>query len=444
MTRPARYGGSGYAGETPAGTDDSGYAGGAPAGSGYAGFTILELLVAMAIFALLGTAVVTLLGQGMTVFVSGTADTSMQDRLQSALPTFRDDLSNAFVPDSLGVPPVVVPDTPGGAGPSPAGGGAAPLARPSTVRFRSGWFKPTDFPPDRGIWAYYVAFVRTNAREAEDPMLREAGTAGASGVALSAYDPAAVDSGVTGNLLAAGGLMEVAYVAIPEDIDRPGILTLFRLFRAPVGGSKTLLDPANIDSLKEIREAGRPRIEGVLHFMIRFRNVFATSWDVVTKGRIQDGEPYAGEVWDSTRGEDKEFALYRDATSLGEPYDDVYPARARIALTLATPGAFGFGKGDTTLAATLGTEETRVRLVDPAFLLEPGPADRWIKVGTEWMLAFTEQRFEDLRQGTAVVARGKGRKSIPREHKADEPIYYGAAISTDVPMVFKDLYVRRR
>ncbi len=415
-----------------------------PGRPGARGFTILELLVAMAIFALLGTAVVTLLGQGMSVFTSGTADTSMQDRLQSALPTFRDDLTNAFVPDSLGVPPLAVPDAVGGAGPGPAGGGTSAASRAPAVRFRSGWFKPTDVPPDRGIWAYYVAFVRTNAREAEDPMLREAGTAGTSGVPLTTYDPASLDSGVTGNLLAPGGLLEVAYVAIPEDLDRPGILTVYRLFRAPVGGPKTLLDPANIDSLKEIREAGRPRIEGVLHFMIRFRNAFATTWDVPTKGRIQDGEPYAGEVWDSTRGADKEFALHRDATSFEETYDDVYPARARIELTLAVPGAFGFGRGETTLATALGVEETRVRLADPAVLLEPGPADRWIKVGTEWMLASTEQRFDDLKAGVAVVVRGKGRKALPREHPADEPIYYGASIATDVPMVFKDVYVRRR
>jgi prepilin-type N-terminal cleavage/methylation domain-containing protein len=404
------------------------------------GFTLLELLVAMAMFAVLGTAIVALLAQGLNVFSEGTSATSMQDRLQAVLPILRDDLSAMQPPESAGVPPpIVVVDS---SGRRPDVG--AP-AEPPANRLRSGWVKLVDASQDTPP-AYYVALTRTNGRESEDPQLREAGTtARASETDMKAYEPATVDSGVVGNMLAPGGLLEVVWIAIPDDPEAKGVLTLYRLFRAPPGGPKSIVEPKAFDSIAKVHALGRAIQEGVLDFRVTFRNVFATTWDDgrVRTGRIADGDPYVGAVWDSTRALDDQCPLFRSKDSVGDVRDDVFPSMARLELTLVPPGPFGFGRGETTLLEpVVSPEETRVRLDSFTRLVGPGASERWFKVGTEWMGTSYDQI--DLAERRAVVRRGQ-RGTPAREHSENEPVYVGTAVSTDVTIpVFKDKYVRRR
>jgi prepilin-type N-terminal cleavage/methylation domain-containing protein len=418
-----------------------------------AGFTLLELLVAMALFAILGVAVVALLGQGMAIFSEGTADTTMQDRLQSVLPLLRADLAS-MVPAET--PEVLPPPISEEARAQATSGQQPPPPEPPAVRLRSGWLRlqdlPTEWPP-----VFFVAFVRANARESEDPILREAGTASvAPGTPVRSYDPAAVDSGQRGNLLAPGGLLEVVWIAVPEDPspDRrtgaptpdatwsPGVLTLYRLFRAPVGGERTLLDPAHFDSLAEIRAAGRPIHDGVLHFGVTFRNVFARTFtDGAGTGRAADGEPYAGSVWDSTRALDKQFPLHRGAESLSDVRDDVFPAAARVEVTLGIEGPYGFGRGETLLVLGVAPDEKRLVLesVDPLYVA--GPSERFLKVSGEWMAT----TLEAIETGERRVAVQRGRRGTPAvDHPAGAPVYVGRTVSTDVPLVFKDRYARAR
>ena len=423
------------------------------ASRGTRGFTLLELLVAMSLFAVLGIAVVSLLGQGLAIFSEGTAATTMQDRLQAVLPLLRSDLAAiqpVLVPEVPPPPAIENPDGP----PSPTT--AVPVAAGPSVQLQSGWIRladvPTDWPKVR-----YVALVRTNARESEDPILRLAGTAGsASGVPLKSYDPSSVDSGTTGNLLAAGGLMEVVWIAVPEDPDpshrqgpagadsswNRGILTLYRLFRAPIGGEKSLLSTSSFDTLAKIRAAGRPVQEGVLDFSATFRNVFSTSFtDGLGLAKASDGEPYAGPLWDSTRAIDKNFPLYRGADSLSDVRDDVFPAAVRVEVTLAAEGPFGFGRGETLLARSTGPDEKRIYVesVDP--LYRPGPSERFLKVEAEWMSTTLETI--DLGEKRVTVTRGR-RGTTAVEHAAGAPVYVGATVSTDVPLVYKDRYARKR
>jgi prepilin-type N-terminal cleavage/methylation domain-containing protein len=417
------------------------------------GFTLLELLVAMALFAILGVAVVALLGQGMAIFSEGTADTTMQDRLQAVLPLVRNDLA-AMVP--VETPEVLPPPVSEEARAQASAGQTPPPAEPPAVRLRSGWLRLQDLPTD---WApaYYVAFVRANARESEDPLLREAGTITvAPGTPARAYDPAAVDSGQRGNLLAPGGMLEIVWIAVPEDPspDRrtgpvtpdatwnPGVLTLYRLFRAPVGGDKTLLDPSHFDTLAKIRAAGRPIHDGVLHFGVTFHNVFARSFaDGAGGGRAADGEPYSGPVWDSTRALDKQFPLYRGPESLADVRDDVFPSAARIDVTLAIEGPYGFGRGETLLASGVSPDEKRLVLesVDPLYVA--GPSERFLKVQGEWM----STTFEAIETSERRVTVQRGRRGTTAvDHPAGAPVYVGRSVSTDVPLVFKDRYARAR
>lgn len=421
------------------------------------GFTLLELLIAMALFAVLGLAVIALLGQGMTIFSEGTADTRMQDRLQAILPTIRADLA-AVQPAA---PPEVLPPPAPDLDPTASVGVPAPQVPPA-IQFRLGQVKLAEFDDSWGTFAY-VAFARTNAREGEDPLLRQAGSVPVTpGVPARVYDPSAVDtltgSAAVTSLVAPGGLMEVVWIAVPEDPDPArraptaspivvgpewprGMLTLYRLFRAPVGGEKSLLDPRNFDSLAEIRAAGRPMHEGVLHFGVTVRNVFSKGWgDGAGSGRVEDGQAYVGTVWDSTRALDKAFPLHRGAASLADVRDDVFPAWARIELTLGVEGEFGFGRGETVLAEGLSPDDKRVALVSVDPLFAPGLATRWFKVEGEWLA--TSFETIDTNERRAAVARGlRGTKASA--HDAGAPVYVGSSVSTDVPLVFKDRYVPR-
>ena len=400
----------------------------------------------MAMFAVLGIALVTLLTQGMNIFSEGTADTSMQDRLQAILPLLRADLAAIQPVEAAGVPPPVSSlGGPGGPANPSTGGGVDP--EPPANRVRSGLLKLADTPPEVPP-VYFVAFVRTNGLEAEDPQLRLAGTgARTPGLPQVEYTAATVDAAVEGNMRATGGLLEVVLLAVPDDPDRPGMLTLYRLFRAPAGGPKSLLDPANFNSLAKIHAlaAGHSIQEGVLDFHVTFRNAFATSWtDGLSKSatvRVQDGQPYVGSVWDSTRAIDDKFALYRGKDSLAYVRDDVFPSMARFELTLATPSVYGFTRGDTALVGSVTPDEKRIVLEQVGLLLRPGPIDRWLKVDSEWMK--TAYDLVDSAEGRVTVERGQ-RGSPAREHLASAPVYVGASVASDVVLLGKDRYARRR
>jgi prepilin-type N-terminal cleavage/methylation domain-containing protein len=410
--------------------------------AGSRGFTLMELLLAAAVFSLLGVALVTLLAQGMGVFTAGTEDTSVQDRFQALWPLLREDLAAMHPGETTGVPPPLRPregaeaTRPGTPTPS-----AQDPPRPPAVRLRSHRVPLLDSPADRRVSALVAAWVRTNAREGEDPLLRDPG-APARGVALKPYDPAAVDSGERGNLLPTGGLLEVAWVALPAGDDAPGVFTLYRCFRAPVGIPGSLLDVESLDTAAEIRAAGRPVAEGVLHFSITWRNVFAADFDVGPAARLEDGQPYAGLVWDSTRGDErvKEFAAARGKDSFLDERDDVFPAGALVELALAAPAAFGW-RAEATLARPATVEDTRLLLVDVEPLVVPGPPRRHLRIDDEWMAY--ETKNVNLLTREIVVSRGQ-RGTPAAEHREAAPVFLGTSASTEVLLTPRDRYVRRR
>ena len=413
-------------------------------GSAAPGFTILELLVAMAMFSILGIAVVSLLGQGLNLFTAGTADTTMQDRVQAILPVIREDFAAIQPAETPEIPP---PPKPEGVDEVVTPSDTPSMVQGPRIRLNAGAFPLKNLGSDKSVLCTYVAFVRTNAREGEDPLLRTAGqTPSGLGVQLRPYEPTTVESGTLGNLLATGGLQEVAYIAIPDDPDMPGMLTLYRLFRAPVGGAKSLLElaggvPVNFDTVQKVRAAGRPVLEGVLHFGVTFRNLFATSWtDGAGTGKVSDGAPYVGTVWDSTRAIDPKFPLHKGKESLGDLRDDVFPAMARIDLTLAIEGPYGFNRGEALLAAPATVDERRIVLSDVEPLFRPGPIERFLKVDSEWMSVNVSGT--DYAERRVTVGRGM-RMSKPVEHKVDEPVYFGHPVTTDVTLLFKDRYARK-
>jgi hypothetical protein len=155
---------------------------------------------------------------------------------------------------------------------------------------------------------------------------------------------------------------------------------------------------------------------------------------------VGETDGYVGPLWDSTRALDKEFPLFRSPESLGDPSDDVFPAWARLEIALVAPSTFGFGRGETRLAEPLGADERFLRIEDVEPLLGPGPEERYLKVGGEWMRYLTSK--VKPRTGQVPVERGRrGTKAVSHDVGAD--VYVGLSSSRDVRLLFRDRYARR-
>ena len=389
--------------------------------------------MAMAIFSLLGLLVVVLMRQGMTVFASGTRGGLLQDRMASTLPQLERNLRLLALPASFDPPP-----------PPPTEEEMMDEAEyvpppPVDVRVRSTLLTLRDVPegPLKDLPVFFAAWVVDVGGKRSDPLLRAAGDR--SGPDLRHIEPKEIDAANANTMfLPSGGLQEVCYVAVAEDEEYPALLTLYFGWRSPVGGPDTLLDEKNFDTLREIKERCRPVARGVLHLSVLWRRVFALNWDL-TPGRVGETEPYVGHVWDSTRALDPKFGLFRDPKSLGDPSDDVFPAWARLEITLAAPSALGFGKGETYLTEGVGDGERKIRVAHPRMLLGPGPSIRYLKVDGEWM----SYRVNRVNPVTGEVPVERGQRNTPAmSHDSDAYVYLGLGEARDVRLLFRDRFAR--
>lgn len=395
------------------------------------GFTLLELVMAVAVFTMLGTMVVFLMRQGLDVFTVGTSESSALDRAETILPRMVYDLEALALPPSFD--PARLPLTEE----ERLAGREEVVLPPVDVRLRSAQFLPRDVPegPLKGVPATYMAWVVNVSEDRSDPWLRRAGSR--TGEDRNDLEPTAIDAAnVDTAFRASGGLREVCYVAVAEDAAHPALMTLYYGWRSPVGGVESLLDPTNLNSLAKIRARCRPISTGLLHLEARWRRVFGDGWEITT-GRIGEREPYVGIVWDSTRALDRAFPLFRDRTSLGDPSDDVFPAWVRLEVTLIPPDALGLGRGETTLAGAVSSEDDRIVVADAMPFVGPGPQERWLKVDGEWMRY--DVRRVTVPTRTIAVQRGqRGTKAVP--HDGDAEVYVGLSTDRVVRLLFRDLF----
>jgi prepilin-type N-terminal cleavage/methylation domain-containing protein len=403
-----------------------------------AGFTLLELLIAMSVFAMLGTAAVVLMRQGAGMFAAGAKQNELADRQDAFLPELRADLLRLTVPDSLD-PPVQPPDEKalGSAVPPPA-------PPPVGVRLRSGMLVLRE-PADTSLKTHpctYLAFVIGTGDEGHDPVLRTAGDPTATGDAPKPFAKNEVDKAASGVVFqATGGLMEVCWIAVPLDPRYPSVLSVFRGYRAPVGGTESLLDPANFDSIAKIRARFDLRQEGVIHFAVTWRRVTATTWEDSGARGVGDDVAYVGPVWDSSRALERTWPLFRHPTSLPDPSDDVFPQYVKIEATVTPAGPFGYGRGETRLLAGVGTDEVRLTLGSLEPLTGPGGPERFLKIDGEWM-GYDPTKV-DITTGEVLVQRGR-RGTVKAGHEADAEVYVGEAAGEVIRLpVFLDRTIRR-
>ncbi|MGE0191672.1 MAG: type II secretion system protein J [Planctomycetota bacterium] len=408
------------------------------------GFTLLELLVAMGIFSVLGTMAVWFMRQSLDIFYSGTRESAIFDRLDSGLPRLRADLESLYVGDHFTAPPPAPTDDELLAGVEPP-----PPPPPPAVQLRSGFLNLRDATGTlKDTPIFYMAFVVALGDEWADDQLRRGGSDIVS--EPKAFTPETIDASATDAVFRpAGGLMEVLWIAVPEDADHPEMLTLYRGFRAPVGdAAHTLLDPSHFDSLVEIRKVARPVLSGVLHFGAVWRRSFAPSWDETDESvehgsrQLDETAPYVGRRWDSTRGFDEKFALRKGDASRADPSDDIFPAFVRLELTLQSEGTFGYTRGDVLLADSVDATDLRIRVVetDPFFAPALGRDTLWLKIGTEWMTY--DRTAIDLGAREIRVARARrGSKAIG--HPASSWIHLGTPVQTEMALTFRDRFAVR-
>ncbi len=398
------------------------------------GFTMLELMMAMTIFSMLGMIVVMLMRQGMTIFVQGTRDSVLQDRMDTVLPQIQRRL------EVLALPPSFAPPPPPPSEEERLAGAEWTSPPPVRDRLRSAIVVPRDVPegPLKDRPCFYAAWVMDVSGDRSDAFLRRAGDR--TGPDLRDYVPAERDRlDPDAAFKPSGGRMEICYVAIPEDPDFPALLTLYEGFRTPVGGEESLLDETNLDTIGEIQERCRPVARGILHFGIVWRRAFARDWKL-TKGRVGEREPYVGSRWDSTRALDKAFALFKDVQSLGDPSDDIFPAWARLEITLIGPTTLGLGRGETSLAARVGDDDRSITVLHPMRLTGPGPDDRFLKVDGEW-IGYRVSKVDAISGTIRGVERGL-RNTRKASHSSAADVYVGLESRRDVRLLSRDYFAK--
>lgn len=402
------------------------------------GYTLLELLIAMSIFAILGTSAVVMMRQGATLFSAGTRENELSDRGDTLLPPILADLARLQIPDAFDpVPPPPTAEQLGSSRPPP-------LPPPVVQQLRSGLLKLRE-AADTNLRSFpcpWFAFVVSTGDEGHDARLRRAGDPPAAGDAPKPYVKAEVDKAGRDTIFrATGGAMEVCYICVPLDPAHPAILTMFRGYRAPVGGAESLLDPANFDTLTKIRQRFDLRHQGLLYLGVTWRRANASSWDAAAGRGAGSDLPYVGPVWDSTRGYDKDWPLFREAASVRDPSDDLFPQYVRLEATIAAAGISGYGRGDTRLVSPIGADDTALEVESVTALLGPGPDDALLKVGMEWM-GYRKSRVDADKRKVPVERAQRGSAKGAADAGAD--VYAGQTVRTVMPLpVWRDQTMRK-
>ncbi|MBI4601675.1 MAG: prepilin-type N-terminal cleavage/methylation domain-containing protein [Planctomycetes bacterium] len=396
------------------------------------GYTLLELMVAMGLLVFLGGGLASLLSYGVATWHEAETRGRVYEQARAVLERIAEDLRSACVRSHA-------------------------AEGDSWVRFLC--------DADAG-GRQRLRLVRAISGEAADPVLREGGRY------LSVRTPAAADGrddageASEGLLAAPAGTMEVLYAQDP----RPGKRTLWRGFRAPVGGPDSLLIDKNVEEppavKSEVRKAlpvaaeksdgalapgteppeprpedvflsrvAAPIAEGVLFLGLSFWTPATNTWaPVPPKQSPRPGEPSGPSPWwDSTRalletqGAAGDLVWKPRPGSLEDPRDDLFPERVEVTLVLAAGGGGGalglrfaedVAEGAKTLPLTAELE------------LPEDPLERFVLVDDEWIeVDAAEGRTLSVKQG------GRGaRLTRPARHDRGAPVELGTTFRRTIEM----------
>jgi len=393
------------------------------------GFTLLEILVAMSLFTLIGFAVVMLMTSGVDMWIQGTRGAQNEDRKEMSLPRLEDDLRQVRVGTSRDRIPVDLKSE-----------GGDQMELPALVpenRFISGYVLYKF--GEREVPCRYLAFVRDlrGLGEIERFALR----AGRNPKADAYIDGKADEKEFDENRhLPTGGQIEVLWIWLP-DPDEPGMGAVYRAYRTPIGGPDTLLDPKNFEDYgKLVRDISpSPVFQEVLLFDVYFWTQFTTTWEYTpgeprvttrpeTAAAVKAGLPPCGpsRTWDSTRGiliaGPSEFKLHRGKNSLNFAGDDIWPRAVRV--------EFALREMTTQLKQDFGVDSADFTVYDPAFATGRGVLeDVLMKVGSEWVrIAGRNPQDPD----TFDVAGRAQRGTVAVNHPSETNVYFGQVFDRTV------------
>lgn len=318
---------------------------------GRRGMTLLEVLVAIAIFSVLGGTLVMLLSRGVKAWRGSEARRESYEEAQSVLRQVRSDLKSMFTSRP------------------------AVTGQPVEARF-VGWFDADG--------TQRLCFTRTIQSEDRHPIAALAGT-----TLFAERDLDGVGDwkeAKAGDLRATGGLMEVLYARDPGDAD-----VLLRAARSPVGGQDSLFGFAQADDTEWLREVAKPLSTRVMHFELRYWSQHTTTWDggtAVIPNPLPDDESGPSFVWDSTRGlldagrdlQEEEQWLARG--TLQRPDDDLFPTRIMIVLVVAE--AIPAGPNEL-LDRALDATDREIYIPSTKAFRSRLKAHPWVRVDQEWI-----------------------------------------------------------
>lgn len=281
-----------------------------------AGFTLVELLIAMSLFLAIAFVLYSFVRGGVDMWRTGERRQDLYERAQLAFSRIDADLRCTFRPqrfEEATPASMFLADRPD----MPTRDRRGNVTREQTRAI--------------GVIGSRLRFVRTIRGEFQDPATRFSGLApGAKDVYRFKPDVDEDGEPLERDYRAPAGLMEVAYLATALPGQEDGSTTLLRAAQTPVGERNTFFDD---DVLRdpEFLTWATPVIDGVLFFGLEFWDQHTERWDDDRAESFQDG------VWDSTRGRLKDFKFYRKGSQTSD-LDDVYPRRVRVRLVVGRPG----------------------------------------------------------------------------------------------------------
>lgn len=391
------------------------------------GYTLIELLLAMALFSALSTGLIALLARSSEFLASGASQTETMDSIQTFAEAFGSDVATlaSRADCDTGVPDVRL---------------FCDFANSDT---------DGDKKPDLTIQRLFFVRMIPNETSLESG-LRSGITVGAKDYlnGIGTDEKKVAD----GTLRASGGMMEVFWTALPDPAGNAGVMQIWRGFRAPPGGPGSLLpmkggrdvlataaEKGPIDAV-QVRAVARPILSGVLYFGLDFWSRRTSTWD--TKIRARDGGPLR--TWDSTRGilplgeEDLDSFFYskkksqQDTASLDDTTDDTYPRKIRVTCVVEELGKsarVGYLNDD------LPKDSKSVACSDTRFFPATDTARRYVKIDNEWLEVGTPATGV-----FPVIARG-ARGTMAAIHTAGAMIHHGRSFVQEYDVAaFRDTY----
>ncbi len=343
------------------------------------GLTLIEILVALGVFMLLGSSLVMFLRDGMSTWQIGESRREAYERAGAILNLIGDDLRSAFTQSD----------------PGPSDG----LVDVLLLCDRDGFNRPR------------LRLVRTLSDETRNPVTRIAG-AYTGGIAEVDYRNDSREAQL-GILRAPGGLAEVAYQMGPEN----GSEVLWRGFKTPIGGESSLFEEINLrPDVDGAPMRCRPVADGVLYLGYSFWGGDRRRW--------QEGRSMPPlDRWDSTRGilafdESEGFGWATGSRDVHE--DDVFPDTVEIQLVLNPARSMALSR------TTNDIDESQevIRIDSAAQYARSG--DLFIRLNSEWIQvgSISGNQFIDCQRGmrgtqaqehprgTTVVSGTEFRKTI--------------------------------